>query len=263
MPFRVTITRADIQTALDAQGLTAARASNLDRLDVPVSSRAAPGAAMTLTPAERDAVGTAIWSRPDTEGGTGSFGARIRANLDAAVSSRAAPGAAMDLVPAARAAIWNELIPATPASGSYGERVKANLDAAVSSRATPAQVAAELANAGVTAARMARLDFMATVVSNSGSVAAASNTAGLAVSLDTAAAGMARTVIEVRYSAGGPATFVAEGSDDGTTWFVGDQFSEAAAVTDRLTGYLNTHRFFRFRSPTTGIDLSFMVRAVL
>jgi hypothetical protein len=418
MPFRIALTKVDVQSAMTDQGYTTARAAYLDaaissraapgaamalaspydaRLDVAVSSRAAPGAAMTLTAAERDSVGTAIWSRPTTEGGAGTFGERIRTNLDATISSRpsgadwtatrasyldaaissraapgaamtltagerdaiwntaipatpaagsygervknnldatissradgaaytaaraanldnldalissrAAPGAAMDLVAGAKTAIWNEAIPATPTAGSYGERIKNNLDAtissrpsgadwtatrasyldaAISSRAAPgaamslaspydarldvavssradgaaytAARAANLDNIGAT--RMARLDLVGAGVSNSGSVAAASNTAGLTVSLDTAERG----IVEVRYSCGGAADFYAEGSEDNVTWYEGDSFSEGAAVTDKVVGYLNTFRYFRFRSPTTGIDLTFNIKALL
>ena len=183
--------------------------------------------------------------------------------LDAAITSRAAPGAAMDLAAGAKTAIWNEAIPGSPTVGSFGERVKNNLDASISSRASPTDVGTQLDGKGVTTARMARLDQIGQST-NSGSVAAAGNSTGLTVSLDTSGgAGQAKSVIEVRYSGGGAATFYAEGSDDNNNWYQGDTFSEAGAATNKLIGYLNTHRYFRFRSPTAGIDLSFEVRALL
>ena len=163
-------------------------------------------------------------------------------NLDAAITTRAAPGSAMAL--------------ASP--------YDARLDAAVSSRASPTDVDTQLGNRGITAGRMGKLDLVAAQSSNSGTVAAGGNSSGLTVQLDTGgAAGQARAVVEIRYSAGAAATFYAEGSDDGATWYEGDTFSETGAVTNKLIGYLNTQRYFRFRSPTTGIDLTFEVRAIL
>lgn len=51
------------QTGLDlAANWTAARAAKVDNLDATVSSRAAPGAAMTLEAGERTSIGTAVWS---------------------------------------------------------------------------------------------------------------------------------------------------------------------------------------------------------
>jgi hypothetical protein len=280
MPFRITMRSADVQQALTDQGYTTIRAGNLDRLDANISSRAAPGDAMDVVAAAR----AAIWNEliPATPT-AGSFGERVKNNLDAAVSSRAngadytparaanldnldalvssraAPGAAMDLVAGAKAAIWEEAIPATPASGSYGERIKNNLDAGVSTRATPADVDTQLGNRGLTTTRMAKLDNVSAPASASDSVAAASNTAGLTVQLDTDY----RTVVEIRYSCGGAADFYVEGSDDGTTWYEGDSFSESGAVTDKIVGYLSARRYIRMRSPTTGIDLSFELVALL
>ena len=237
MPFRITMRSSDVQQALTDQGYTAARAPNLDRLDANISTRAAPGD---------------ILVDPATDKIDGS-------QIDAAISSRAAPGAAMDIVAAARAAIWNELIPATPAAGSFGERVKNNLDAAVSTRATPADVDTQLGNRRVTITRMAKLDTVSAQARALDSVTAAGNTAGLTVQLDTGY----RTVVEIRYSCGGAADFFVEGSDDGITWYVGDSFSEVGAVTDNIVGYLSARRYIRMRSPTTGIDLFFELVALL
>jgi hypothetical protein len=318
---------AAVSSRADGAAYTATRAGYLDNinhgipdsadwtptragyLDAAISSRAAPGADMGLTAAAR----AAMWNEaiPATPA-SGSYGEKINSNLDAAVSSRASgadytaaragnldnldalissratPGAAMDLVVAAKTAIWNEAIPATPSSGSYGERVKSNLDAAITSRAdgsaytnaraanldnldaavsgraTPADVDTQLANRGVTSARMAKMDMVAAQAEASGSVAAVDNTAGLTVTLDTGGgANQARAVVEVRYSCGAAAELYAEGSDDNTNWYEGDHISEGAAATDKLVGYLNAHRYFRFRSPTTGIDLSFDIKALL
>jgi hypothetical protein len=44
---------ADVQAGLDAQGYTSTRAGYLDQLDAAISSRSAPGDAMTLTAGER------------------------------------------------------------------------------------------------------------------------------------------------------------------------------------------------------------------
>ena len=276
---------ASITSRASGADYTSARAAKLDQLDAAISSRAAPGATMDLAAGAK----TAIWNEaiPGTPA-VGSFGERLKNNLnatidsrasgadytsaraakldqlDAAISSRAAPGAAMDLAAGAKTAIWNEAVPGTPSVGSFGERLKNNLDLQVSSRASPTDVDNKLGDRGVTSARMSKLDQIG-LLYNSGSVAAAGNNAGLSVTLDTSGGvpSQGKSVVEVRYSAGGPATFYAEGSDDGTTWYQGDTFSEGTAASNKLVGYLNTHRYFRLRSPTTGIDLSFEVRALL
>lgn len=54
--------QSDVVTALTGQGYTAARANKLDNLDAAVTSRAAPGDAMTLTSAERTNIASAVWS---------------------------------------------------------------------------------------------------------------------------------------------------------------------------------------------------------
>ena len=54
--------RSDVQSGLTAQGYTTARAPKLDNLDATVSSRAAPGDAVTLTTGERSNIATAVWS---------------------------------------------------------------------------------------------------------------------------------------------------------------------------------------------------------
>ena len=54
--------QSDVQSGLTAQGYTTARAPKLDNLDATVSSRAAPGDAMTLTTGERSNIATAVWN---------------------------------------------------------------------------------------------------------------------------------------------------------------------------------------------------------
>lgn len=100
---------ADVQTAMTNQGYTAARAPNLDNLDVTVSSRAAPGDAMDLITNALDAAALAadavteiiagVWSElvPGAFG-AGSAGYILGTNLDIQVSTRAVPGDAMGLV---------------------------------------------------------------------------------------------------------------------------------------------------------------------
>lgn len=285
MPFRVSgLGQADVQSALNNQGYTATRAANLDAA---ISSRAAAADYTAARAAKLDQLDAAISSRA-APGAAMALASPYDTRLDAAISSRAAPGAAMDLVAGAKAAIWDEAMPETPAVGSFGERVKNNLnatidsradaaeysaaraakldqlDAAITSRASPTDVDTNLGDRGITIGRMAKLDAVLSRTTNSGNVAAGSNSAGLTVSLDTGgAADQARSVVEVMYSCGDGAAFFAEGSDDNTTWYEGDTFSEVGAATNKLVGYLNTHRYFRFRSPTTGIDLSFEVRALL
>lgn len=52
--------QAVVQAALDAQGYTTLRAGLLDNLDAAITSRAAPGDAMALTPSERTTLVTAL-----------------------------------------------------------------------------------------------------------------------------------------------------------------------------------------------------------
>jgi hypothetical protein len=53
--------QSDVQSGMTAQGYTTARAPKLDNLDAAVSSRAAPGDAMTLTSAERTSIASTVW----------------------------------------------------------------------------------------------------------------------------------------------------------------------------------------------------------
>ena len=90
-------------------------------LDAAVTSRAAPGAAMALTPDERTAVQAKILS--DATPFSGSF-------IDIAISSRSAAGDAMTLTAGERTQIQSKILAdAIPLSGSF-------LDAAVSSRSS-------------------------------------------------------------------------------------------------------------------------------
>jgi len=273
MAFRAGISKADVQDVMTTQGYTTTRAGNLDRLDVAVSTRAVAGDAMDLNAAAETKVQTQATTALTNQGYTTARAGYLD-RLDAAVSSRAAPGAEMDLVAAAKEAIWNVLIPGTPTAGSYGERIKNNLNAAVSTRAVPgdamdltagaeakvnAQADTALADAGVTVARMTKLDLVGNPVTQSDSVAAASNTTGLTVTLDTGN----RTVVEIKYTAGAAASFTVESSDDNSTWYTADSFSESEAVTNKIIGYLNGRRYVRFKSTTTSIDLSFQLTALL
>ena len=99
------------------------------RLDVAVSTRAAAGDAMTLTPAERLVVQALILSDA-----TPFLGARI----DATITSRAAPGAAMALTPAERLIVQALVLSdATPFAGANIATILARVDVATSTRAAP------------------------------------------------------------------------------------------------------------------------------
>jgi hypothetical protein len=54
--------QSDVQSGLTAQGYTPARAPKLDNLDAAVTSRAAPGDAMSLTSTERSNIASAVWN---------------------------------------------------------------------------------------------------------------------------------------------------------------------------------------------------------
>jgi len=254
------------------------------RIDANISSRAAPGDSMDIVTAAR----AAIWNElvPGTPT-SGSFGEKVKDNLDASVSSRAAPGSAMDLNSGAEtkvksqaggamddrgftsgrgpnldnldAGISTRAAPADILVNPANKVDGARLDESISTRATPSDVDTKLGDRGLTTTRMAKLDTVSAPASNSDSVAAVSNSSGLTVELDTGY----RTVVEIRYSCGGAADFYIEGSDDGSTWYEGDSFSESGSVSDRIIGYLSARRYIRIRSATTGIDLSFELVALL
>lgn len=54
--------QSDVQAGMTAQGYTPARAPKLDNLDAAVTSRAAPGDAMSLTSTERSNIASAVWN---------------------------------------------------------------------------------------------------------------------------------------------------------------------------------------------------------
>jgi hypothetical protein len=84
-----TLTQANVQSALTAQGLTTARAGNLDNLDATVSSRLAPSGTLatvtTLTNAPSVPSASAIASQVRTE-----LSVEL-GRVDAAISTRATP----------------------------------------------------------------------------------------------------------------------------------------------------------------------------
>jgi len=122
------LSQADVQSAMTAQGYTAARAPNLDNLDATVSSRAAPGAAMDLVTNAVDAAALA---------------ADAVAEIDSALSSAHGAGSWEGGTPAAIAdAVWDEAKAGHVAVGSFGEEVQGH--------ATPAEVLTEVGN-GLTA----------------------------------------------------------------------------------------------------------------
>lgn len=142
------LTQANVQSALSAQGLTTARAGNLDNLDTTISSRLAPSGTLAtvtnLTNAPASVTPADIWSHATRTltSASGPTAVQIRqemdsnstklANLDAAVSSRLA--AASYTAP-----------PTPPTAVQIRQEIDANstkLDAAISTRATPANIPA-------------------------------------------------------------------------------------------------------------------------
>jgi hypothetical protein len=107
------------------------------RLDVAVSTRAAPGAAMDL-------VSNAVDSGSLAASGLTAIQTQILsdatpfagANVDAAVSSRAAPGDDMGITPAGVDAILDEALSGHTTLGTVGKALN-NVDAQVSTRAAP------------------------------------------------------------------------------------------------------------------------------
>jgi hypothetical protein len=113
------LTAADVQSALTAQGLTTARAGNLDNLDATVSSRLAPSGTLAtvtnLTNAPASVTPSDIWSHANRTitGGTVDTltnapsvpsAASIRAEIDSNSTQLAAIKAKTDLLPASPAA---------------------------------------------------------------------------------------------------------------------------------------------------------------
>jgi len=94
------------------------------------------------------------------------------------------------------------------------------------------------------------------VLPASDSVAAAANTAGLTVSLDT----RNHPHVDIYYKLGAAGSIDIEVSTDGVTWrpYYSETFGAAAEDIYKIeTGY----RYVRIRSPTTGIDLEFEISA--
>jgi len=149
---------ADVQTALDNQGYTSARAILIDNLDAAVSTRAQPGDAMALTASQVTALVDAFWDEDvvAAHGAADSAGLLLRA-LGAAISQRAnnatldgvlgvadSPGevvaTAIDTVLSAAhgagqwdatvsaaaiaAAVWDALRSAHVVAGSFGEALQ-------------------------------------------------------------------------------------------------------------------------------------------
>lgn len=128
----LTATYAAVGSMGEAQG----------RLDAAITSRAAPGAAMTLTPTERGNTVDAIWDEP-TAGHAGA-GTTGKALTDA--SATADPNVIAD-------AVWDEALSGHTAAGSAGQ-AQGRLDQTISSRAAPGDLMGLSANA-VTAAALA------------------------------------------------------------------------------------------------------------
>lgn len=114
------LTQANVQSALTAQGLTTARAGNLDNLDATVSSRLSPSGTLatvtTLTNAPASVTASDIWS----------------------YATRTVTGGTVDTLTNA---------PSVPSASAIASQVRTELsvelgrvDAAISTRATPANI---------------------------------------------------------------------------------------------------------------------------
>jgi len=119
-----TLTQANVQSALTSQGLTSARAGNLDNLDATVSSRLAPSGTL--------AVVTTLTNAPSVPSA-----ASIRAEIDSNSTQLAAIKAKTDALPASPAAtgdiptdseiaaeVWAKPTTELTITGSIGERAK-------------------------------------------------------------------------------------------------------------------------------------------
>jgi len=94
------------------------------------------------------------------------------------------------------------------------------------------------------------------VLTASGNVAAAANTAGLTVSLDC----KRHPHVDIYYKLGAAGSIIIEVSADGTTWrpYYSETFAAAAEDIYKMeTGY----RYVRIKSTTTGIDITFEISA--
>lgn len=122
----------------------------LSYLDATITSRAAPGAQMALTPAALAATADAVLDESLAGHVTPGTSGQALSRVDVAVSTRAAPGAAMALTANAvdsaaiaatgaaeiADAVWDEILSGHSGVGSAGAAA-ARVDVAVSSRAAP------------------------------------------------------------------------------------------------------------------------------
>jgi hypothetical protein len=130
------LTAADVQSALTAQGLTTARAGNLDNLDATVSSRLAPSGTLATV--------TNLTNSPDVPTES-EIASQVRTELsvelgriDAAISSRLAPSGTLATVTTLTNA------PTVPTAAAIADEVRvelatelARLDAPVSGATAP------------------------------------------------------------------------------------------------------------------------------
>ena len=168
-PGTAVLTPANVQSALTEQGITTARAGNLDNLDATISSRLSPSGTLatvtTLTNAPTSVTPSDIWSHSSRTltSASGPTAVQIRqeidansTKLDAAISTRLAGSAytapansditaikaKTDNLPAAPAAVSNIPTAAQNASATRSELSVelARVDQAISTRATPANI---------------------------------------------------------------------------------------------------------------------------
>jgi hypothetical protein len=172
-----TLTQANVQSALTSQGLTTARAGNLDNLDAAVSSRLAPSGTLAtvtnLTNAPTSVTPSDIWSHATRTltSASGPTAVQIRqemdsnstklANLDATVSSRLAPSGTLAVVTTLTNA------PSVPSAASIRAEIDSNSTqlAAIKSKTDnlPASPAAsgDIPSANITAIK-AKTDLLNT-----------------------------------------------------------------------------------------------------
>jgi len=116
---------------------------------------------------------------------------------------------------------------------------------------------AKLQNLDVLLSTRASESTFRDAVSASGSVAAASNTAGLAVSVNNDF----RDLIHFRVTLGGAGNIYVEASFDGTNFFT--MWSKSLTAAGTLCDWeLCGAPYFRIRVPTTGIDVAINIRGV-
>ena len=106
-------------------------------------------------------------------------------------------------------------------------------------------------------AKDATINSKLNTVSNSGSVAATANSAGLTVSLEKEG----KPFINVFYDVGSAAEIYVEVSVDNSTWRPLDKITTTAAKSDLLQYPWVTYPYVRVRTPTTGIAVEFEIIA--